>query len=168
MVTLPTQPEPFPTTLIIQQALSPAVAMSASALLALGMHNRLSSVINRLRSLNQEARLSYQETSPAKPASPLPITGSLRQQQHLLLTRGRLLRNGLLCTNAAVASLTGCAFAIALGVLGALPLGDHWAAGLFLLGLLLMAGSLVFETLEVSLLLKALKLDVADTMPGNT
>jgi hypothetical protein len=138
---------------IIYDALSPAVAISGSGLIALGMHNRLSNVVTRLRGLNQDYRLRQNTASKE----------NLKNQQRLLLMRGRLLRNGLFFTYLSVVCMVLTAIGIALEKLAVVPATWGLTLWLFLGGLCLIVLGLCFECSEVLLLLRALKLDILET-----
>lgn len=88
----------------IQAILAPALGISAVGLLLLALNNRYSSIVNRIRLLNDEKRrynkmiaenieLSYTEQARYL---------SIRNQADGLLTRSRLIRNAILALQCAI------------------------------------------------------------------
>ena len=88
----------------IQAILAPALGISAVGLLLLGLNNRYSAIISRIRVLNDEKRrfhkgivekneLSFSESSRFM---------SIRQQIEELFTRCMLVRNSILALQAAI------------------------------------------------------------------
>jgi hypothetical protein len=89
----------------IQAMLAPAVGISAVGLLLLGLSNRYSSIINRIRLLNEERRKYARLLSTEHD---LPYADNMRlvsiaTQVKELLTRSRYVRNAILWMQAAIA-----------------------------------------------------------------
>jgi hypothetical protein len=137
--------------LIIQAMLAPAVGISAVGLLLLGLNNRYTAIINRLRLLNEEKRkyarmiadsieLTYADNARFM---------SVRNQTKELLARSRLVRNAILALQGAVALfvLTSVMIGVNLfatsGFLAANPLI------LFVAGMLLVFVGVGFSAVEV-------------------
>lgn len=135
----------------IQAILAPAVGISAVGLLMLGLGNRYSAMINRIRLLNDERRrLSRVLVEKGE----LNYTDNVRyasihQQKEELLVRSRLVRNGILAMQSAVAFfvLTSAAIGVTLvsnaGMVQTLPLI------LFILGMLSVFVGVAFAAVEV-------------------
>lgn len=135
----------------ITQALSPALAISASGMLTLGMHNRLSVLGSRVRQLNRELALI---DNPARLAN-------FKQQIILFTERAALIRNALFLLYAAICLMVLTAFALAMQDLSVL--NENWPVPVvtFLLGLAFIFWAVIIEAYEVLLILKALDLDIA-------
>ncbi len=94
----------FSVTQIIQLMLAPAVMINACGLLLLGINNKYSIVVNRIRLLNEEKRklthragdknFSYEENVRLE---------SIAQQLVRLVFRVKLVRNCVLCYTSAIA-----------------------------------------------------------------
>lgn len=135
----------------IQAMLAPAVAISAVGLLLLSMSNRYSAIINRIRLLNDEKRKYMKILGDQRE---LPYTDNVRfmsvsTQTAELMTRSRLLRNGILSMQTAVGLfvLTSVAIGINLFVssdfLRAVPLV------IFIIGMIGVVIGIIFAALEV-------------------
>lgn len=135
----------------ITQSLSPALAISASGMLSLGMHNRLSVLGGRVRQLNREL---------AQTDDPARIT-NFKKQIGLFSQRAQLIRNALFLLYAAICLMVLTAFALAMTDLSVLH--DDWPVPIvtFLSGLGLIFWAVILEAREVLLILKALDLDIA-------
>jgi hypothetical protein len=133
----------------ITQSLSPALAISASGMLALGMHNRLSILGGRVRQINKDLR---DESSPIR-------QDNLNQQIQLFVKRARILRDALFFLYAAICLMVITAVALAFESL-------HWintslvAMISFLLGLGLIFWAVLLEAWEVLLILQTLEVDI--------
>jgi polyferredoxin len=147
-----------PLNTFITQALSPALAISASGMLALSMNNRIGVLGSRVRELDRTIHTG--QHSPER-------LRNLKLQVKYFVRRARLLRNGLLCLYMAVVMMVLTAFGLALSNL---PVSMQYLTGsvsqylpvaTFLVGLLFILVGVVLEAVEVLLLLNALKLDVA-------
>ncbi len=135
----------------IQAMLAPAVGMSAVGLLVLGLNSRYSTIINRIRLLNEEKRrylkllgdnveLSYTDKSRYM---------SILSQSKELLIRSRLVRNAILSlqTSVGLFVLTSAAIGVNLfttsEVLQTLPLL------LFVIGMFSVFTGVIFAAREV-------------------
>lgn len=97
-------PETMTVTQVIQLLIAPAVMINACGLLLLGINNKYSMVVNRVRSLNEEKRkisfkagekdFSYEENIRLE---------SIAKQLQSLVVRTRLVRNAVLSYTTAVA-----------------------------------------------------------------
>ncbi|MEI7811344.1 MAG: DUF2721 domain-containing protein [Ignavibacteria bacterium] len=102
-------------TQVIQLMLAPAVMINACGLLILGINNKYSLVVNRIRLLNEEKRglihavghrtLTYEENVRLE---------SLATQIRGLVFRVKLVRNSVLCYTAAVALFVSTSLLIAM------------------------------------------------------
>jgi len=79
----------------IQAILAPAVMLTAVALLLLSLNSRHSSLVNRIRLLDHEARL-LKKKRRLLDLDKVRL-GNIKEQQGLLLPRIKYIRNGILC-----------------------------------------------------------------------
>lgn len=103
---------------VIQAMLAPAVGISAVGLLLLGLNNRYSAIINRMRLLNEEKRKYTRLLAEGKE---LAYTDNARfmsvtNQSRELLRRSRLARNAILSLQTAVALFVLASAAIGVNV----------------------------------------------------
>ena len=89
---------------VIQLMLSPAVMISACGLLLLGANNKYSSVVNRIRLINDEKRRLVMKTGEREfiPEENLRLESTARQLKQLRV-RARLVRNSVLSYTIAAA-----------------------------------------------------------------
>ena len=123
----------------IQLMLAPAVMISACGLLLLSISNKFSSVVNRVRLLNEEKRRLFSRASqPDFDAHDNQRLESIARQLHRLLRRAWMVRNSLLCYS----------ISVALFVLTSLLIGfDYFAINLQLKSVIIvsfMAGLVIF------------------------
>jgi hypothetical protein len=133
----------------ITQALSPALAISASGMLTLGMHNRLSVLGGRVRQLNREI---LELSDPVRIAN-------LQNQVVTFIQRAKLIRNSLFLLYAAICMMVLTAFGLAISDLDIMH-AQNIPIVTFLIGLGLIFVAVVMEALEVLLILRTLHLDV--------
>ena len=88
----------------IQAILAPALGISAVGLLLLGLYNRYSNIINRIRSLNEEQRRYAKLIADDAELSYTDSTRymSIRSQGKELLVRSRFVRNAILSLQLAI------------------------------------------------------------------
>ncbi len=139
----------------ITQSLSPALAISATGMLALGMHHRMTVLGSRIRELNKGIAA---ETDPARIAN-------YRQQIGMFLKRGFLIRNALFLLYTALGLMVLTAVALALTELTVFQRDWFVPIVTFLLGLFLILAAVVIESFEVLLMLKALRMDISAADP---
>jgi hypothetical protein len=141
----------FPTSnALISDSLAPAVAISGAALMTMGLLNRLSHLGNRVRQLNQSLR----ETD-----DPYRLN-NLNRQIAMVIARAGMVRNALILLYSAIGCMVLTAFGLALTALHVLPEAAHVPINTFLLGLFAVLLAVVVEMFEVTLALRALKLDI--------
>ncbi len=88
----------------IQLMLAPAVMINGCGLLLLSISNKFSSVVNRVRLLNEEKRKLFFRASESNfGAQENQRLESIARQLDRLLQRARMVRNSLLCYSIAVA-----------------------------------------------------------------
>ncbi len=134
---------------LIQGMLAPAVMISACGLLLLGMNNKYSLVVNRIRLLNEEKRkftakageksFNYEEE--------IRVT-SIDTQLTRLQERVLLVRNAVLCYSLAVALFVVTSFLIGFAFLLDIGRLDYFVVIAFTLGMLMVLCGIGFAFLE--------------------
>jgi len=105
--------ENFSVTQIIQLMLAPGVMINACGLLLLGINNKYSMVVNRVRLLNEEKRRLTQRAADKHFSYEDNIRlESIAQQLKRLVFRVRLVRNCVLCYTSAIAFFVTTSFLI--------------------------------------------------------
>lgn len=87
---------------LISGILAPSVMISGCGLLLLGLQNKYSSMIDRIRALNEERRRLLEQTE--LPEEKQLRLESVREQVTCLLQRSKMDRNAVLCLYAAIIS----------------------------------------------------------------
>jgi hypothetical protein len=145
----------------IQWFVAPVVMISANGLLCLAFYNRLSSIVNRSRTINKErfelaVRHSALAATPGCPEA-LHIVRRIQvldELGHQLYDRARLMRATLIALLVSVVFMLACSLALGLSPLGA-SLG--WAAlGLFVAGSLAMMYGVLLAAQELRISLDPL------------
>jgi hypothetical protein len=135
----------------IQAILAPALGISAVGLLLLGLINRYSAIVNRIRLLNDEKRrfsqklvdqgnLSYTENSRFM---------SIAKQTEELLLRSRYARNAILAMQAAIGLFVLTSASIALNLFSNAELFKVMPLMIFIVGMLAVFIGMVFAAIEV-------------------
>jgi hypothetical protein len=94
--------EGFSVIQIIQLILAPAVMINACGLLLLATSNKYSSVLNRIRLLNDEKRKLFKKAGEKSFEDSLRLE-SLARQIGNLMRRAELVRNAVMCYTGAIA-----------------------------------------------------------------
>ncbi len=134
---------------IIQLMLSPAVMISACGLLLLGANNKYSSVVNRIRLINDEKRRLVMKAADREftPEENLRLESTARQLKHLGV-RARLVRDSVLSYTMAAAFFVISSLLIGAAVFQGF-IGLHYlSTAVFLVGMLLVFAGVVFGVLE--------------------
>lgn len=129
--------------------LAPAVMISACGLLLLGINNRYSLVVNRIRLLNEEKRRLFVKVGD----KPLSTTENLRlesiaRQIELLVYRVRLIRNSVLSYVAAVALFVLTSLLLGFGYLLSIDYLNFPIVIAFLFGMILVLTGALFAGFE--------------------
>lgn len=134
---------------IIQLMLAPAIMISACGLLLLGMNNRYSLVVNRIRLLNEEKRRLFLKLGekPASTEDNIRLE-SIARQISFLVFRVKLVRNSVLCYATAVGLFV--LTSLLLGVSSVLPIFklNYFIIITFLLGMLSVFIGVIFAGFE--------------------
>ena len=133
----------------IQLILAPGVMINACGLLLLGINNKFSSVLNRIRALTEEKRKLILNAADRDfyPAENQRIVSIARQVAGLLY-RARVVRNAIFCYLAAVGLFVGTSLLIGLDYfLPALQL-RYLILGSFLSGMVIVFLGVIFGVLD--------------------
>lgn len=134
---------------IIQLMVAPAVMISACGLLLLGINNKYSLVVNRIRLLNEEKRRLMVKIGEHKPTTEDNIRlESTAVQIAALVYRAKLVRNSVLCYTTAVALFVFTS--LLLGISSFLAIGklNYFIITAFLFGMLFVLIGVVFAGFE--------------------
>ncbi|MEW6652467.1 MAG: DUF2721 domain-containing protein [Bacteroidota bacterium] len=134
---------------IIQLMLAPAVMINACGLLLLGINNKYSLVVNRIRLLNEEKRKLMLKIGEKSPNTDDNVRlESIAVQIGALTYRAKLVRNTVLCYTISIALFV--ATSLVLGVSSVLSLSklNFLIIATFLLGMSFVIIGIVFAALE--------------------
>ncbi len=146
----------------IQAILAPALGISAVGLLLLSLSNRYSTIINRIRLLNDEKRKFFHHIGENKElAYPDNVRFmSITKQITELLLRSRYIRNAILSMQTAIGMFVLSSVAIAINlfittkILRAIPLV------IFMIGMTGLFVGIIFYSLEIYRSYKIILLEV--------
>ncbi|MDP2365883.1 MAG: DUF2721 domain-containing protein [Ignavibacteria bacterium] len=135
---------------IIQLMLAPGLMISACGLLLLGMNNKYSLVVNRIRILNEERRKAIHKTADDKNFNyqESQRLESISMQIASLVYRVKLVRNAVLCYTIAVALFVLTSLFIGLGYLFEITKLNSVITILFLVGMLSVLCGVIFAAYE--------------------
>lgn len=135
---------------IIQLMLAPGIMISACGLLLLGMNNKYSLVVNRIRLLNEERRKAIHKTTDDKNFNyqESQRLQSISMQISKLVYRVGLVRNAVLAYTAAVALFVLTSLLIGFGFLFDLTKLNSFITILFLLGMISVLCGVIFAAYE--------------------
>lgn len=134
---------------IIHLMLAPGIMISACGLLLLGMNNKYSLVVNRIRLLNEERRKTVHkpEDSDFKLHENLRIE-SISMQIKKLVYRVMLVRNAVLCYTIAVALFVLTSLSIGIGFLFDIKRLSSLITIEFMLGMVSVLCGVIFAAYE--------------------
>jgi hypothetical protein len=135
----------------IQAILAPAVGISAVGLLLLGMSNRYSAIINRIRLLNDEKR---KLTKQLGEEHDLNYTDNarfmnIRKQTEELLVRSRIVRNAILAMQSSIALFVLTSVSIGLSLVSGVMFAGVLPLVLFLTGMVGVFVGIIFAGIDV-------------------
>jgi Protein of unknown function (DUF2721) len=148
---------------VIQAILAPALGVSAVGLLLLALYNRYSSIMNRIRLLNEERRRYMKLLAEDTELSYTDNTRymSINNQMKELLLRSRLVRNAILSMQVAIGLFVltsvaiGANLVVESGVMQLLPML------FFIVGMLTVFAGVVFAGLEIQRSYKIILLETS-------
>lgn len=135
----------------IQAILAPAVGMSAVGLLLLGLSNRYSNIVNRIRLMNDERRRFHRQLAEKGELSYTDNSRymSIAKQTDELLLRSRLVRNAILSLQAAVALFVSTSVTIALSLFVSETIFSTASLLIFVIGMVGVFIGVLFAATEV-------------------
>lgn len=128
---------------IIQTMLAPGLMISACGLLLLGMSNKYSVVLNRIRVLDEEKRIHLHD-APGRQEDDDPRLSCVLEQLSELRTRAQFERDAIVCYSASVAFFVLTSIFIGLSVLGGIEALGLLTIASFLVGMLLVLAGVLF------------------------
>jgi hypothetical protein len=135
--------------MMIQGMLAPAVMISACGLLLLGMNNKYSIVVNRIRLLNEEKRKFVRKAGDTDFNFDEEIRlNSIDTQLSRLSERVGIVRNAVLCYSLAVALFVLTSFFIGAGFLLSYRGIDAFVVIAFTMGMLMVLLGVSFAFME--------------------
>ena len=138
--------------LAIQGMLAPALGISAVGLLLLGLNNRYSIIVNRIRLLNEERRKylrHLQQHDHLEYADNIRFM-SISNQSPELLIRSRLVRNAILSMQTAIALFVLTSVMIGVTACGRRRLHEgHSRSAVFVCGMLSVLAGILFAGREI-------------------
>lgn len=135
----------------IQAILAPALGMSAVGLLLLSLGNRYSSIVNRIRLLNDEKR-KYSRQIADKGDLAYPDNArymSITRQSAELLLRSRLVRNAILSFQLSIALFVLSSAAIGLNLFTRAEAVQVIPLAIFIVGMLGIFVGILFAAAEI-------------------
>jgi hypothetical protein len=142
-------PTPGTTIEVIQAMLAPGLMISACGLLILGMNNKYSMVVNRIRLLNEERRRLWSEGGAVEAQK--RRLASIAVQLGELLLRLRLVRNAVVGYSVAVALFILSSLFIGLRILAGAGWPERAALALFITGVRAVLAGIAFAAGEAVL-----------------
>ncbi|QYZ78868.1 DUF2721 domain-containing protein [Methanofollis formosanus] len=146
---------------IIQTMLAPGLMISACGLLLLGMSNKYSVVLNRIRVLDEEKRVSLHD-DPGRQGGEDPRFACVLAQLSELQIRARFERDAIVCYSGAVAFFVLTSLFIGFSVLGGIEVLGLLTIASFLVGMLLVLAGVLLAGWEAVKGYRIICLDMQD------
>jgi len=146
----------------IQAILAPALGISATALLLLGLQNRYSSVINRIRLLNDEKRL-YTIKIAGKielDFSEKARNISVRNQIEMLFARCRDVRNAIVLIQVSILLFVLTSVVIAVNLFISSGFTKNLPVIIFVIGMLFVLMGIIYSAKDVVNSYKVARIEV--------
>ncbi len=146
----------------IQAILAPSLGISAVGLLLLGLTNRYSNIVTRIRLLNDEKRTLSRllgergELSYTDNARYISVT----KQTEELLFRSRIIRNAILALQTSIGLFVLCSTLIALNLFTESPIFKMLPLFVFVAGMILLFVGVLFSAGEVHRSYKIILMEV--------
>jgi hypothetical protein len=148
---------------VIQAMLAPGIMISACALLLLGMGNKYSATVARIRVLNEERRKLMLHAKENKVIYEEGIRmHSINAQLLRFQRRLRLVRDAVVFYSLAVASFILSSLFIGLTMLVDYNYSQHVVLVLFLTGMLFVLSGVILAAVEVVRGFKIIKIEILD------
>lgn len=141
--------QPIDASRVIQLMLSPAVMISACGLFLLGANNKYSSVLNRIRLLNDEKRRLVMKAVDREftPEENLRLESTARQTR-ALNARAKLVRDSVLSYTTASALFVVSSLLIGAALIRGIAGLHYLSTAVFLAGMMMVFVGVVFGVLE--------------------
>ncbi len=134
---------------IIQLMLAPAVMINACGLLLLGINNKYSLVVNRIRLLNEEKRRLMVKIGEHEPSFEENVRlESTSVQIAALVYRAKLVRNAVLCYTTAVALFIFTSLLVGISSFMSIGKLNFFIITAFLTGMIFVLIGIIYAGLE--------------------
>jgi hypothetical protein len=148
---------------LIQSMLAPGIMISACALLMLGMNNKYSMVVNRIRVIDDEKRkLSALKEKGEISSTQEERMGSINKQLVKLAFRTKLVRNGVMYYSIAVGFFILACLSIGLSFISTKIDISFLALTFFLTGMISVFTGIVYAYLEARKGYEIIKIEISD------
>lgn len=148
---------------IIQSMLAPGIMISACALLLLGMSNKYSATVSRIRVLNEERRKLLLHLKENKVTEEEGIRmHSINAQLLRFQKRLRLVRDAVVFYSLAVAFFILSSLLIGMKLVGDYDYSHFFVLGFFLTGMLFVLSGVILAAVEVSKGFNIIKIEILD------
>jgi polyferredoxin len=157
----PNLPESLSVIQVIQLILAPGVMINACGLLLLGISNKFTSVLNRIRALTEEKRnLIFKATGREFYPAENQRIESIERQVFGLLSRARLIRNAVFCYLLAVGLFVATSLFIGIDYFAYMPQLRYIILGTFLLGMIVVFSAVILGVLDTMKAYNIVKFEV--------
>lgn len=147
---------------VIQLMLAPGLMISACGLLLLGMNNKYSLIVNRIRLLNEERRMYSAKSQEKDFGYPQNVRlESLSIQIKALVYRVKLVRNAVLYYTIAVALFVCTSLFIGIQYIFEFSKLNNLITILFLLGMISVLAGVIFAAIETKKGYEIIHIEVA-------
>jgi hypothetical protein len=145
---------------LIQGMLAPGLMISACGLLLLGMNNKYSLVVNRIRLLNEEKRLLFHQESMDE--TDTSRVSNIELQLSHLIKRISLVRNAVFCYSLAVALFIVSSVLIGITIIKNTPAFDWLIVAFFYAGMFAVFVGIIFAAIEVWKGYRIVKIEISE------
>jgi hypothetical protein len=145
---------------LIQGMLAPGLMISACGLLLLGMNNKYSLVVNRIRLLNEEKRLLFHQESMDE--TDTSRVSNIELQLSHLIKRISLVRNAVFGYSLAVALFIVSSVLIGITIIKNTPAFDWLIVAFFYAGMFAVFVGIIFAAIEVWKGYRIVKIEISE------
>ncbi len=149
---------------LIQAMLAPGLMISACGLLLLGMNNKYSLVVNRIRLLNEEKRKIYGHHGVNDPES--NRLSNIELQISHLISRIALVRNAVIFYSIAVDLFIVTCILIGVKTSASITAFDWIITGFFYAGMVAVFVGIIFAVIEVCKGYRIVKIEISEIYQG--
>ena len=155
----------IPIVQLIQGMLAPGLMISACGLLLLGMNNKYSLVVNRIRLLNEEKRKIF-HMRPVDEIESSRLSNINLQLSHLI-KRISLVRNAVFAYSMAVALFIVSSVLIGVTITKSTPAFDWLIVAFFYAGMFAVFVGIIFAAIEVWKGYRIVKIEISEIYKSN-